>query len=208
MPEQAALDRSGAAAAALLLQAFYTIRSERQLIDNSLHVLIAGRRAAVDEPVSVPTVFPDRDRLLDAGWRGSSWLSCSIVEGARLVGRALLGGRRAGSSLGVDEGFREGRSGEPDPGRNGGGFAVEARTTHASTRTLSQHRRASEKQQLHGHALIGEPHGRAELAQADGRRSARPPKDHCVVRRRRASRSVPNKGYDASAFVGRSRRST
>jgi transposase len=54
---------------ALLLQAFYTIRSERQLIEqldyNLLYRWFVG--LGVDEPVWVPTVFTkNRDRLLEA----------------------------------------------------------------------------------------------------------------------------------------------
>src|SRR3954452_7739742 len=54
---------------ALLLQAFYTIRSETQLIEqldyNLLYRWFVG--LGVDEPVWVPTVFTkNRDRLLEA----------------------------------------------------------------------------------------------------------------------------------------------
>src|SRR4030081_1478899 len=54
---------------ALLLQAFYTIRSERQLMEqlhyNLLYRWFVG--LGVDDPVSVPTVFTkNRDRLLEA----------------------------------------------------------------------------------------------------------------------------------------------
>ena len=54
---------------ALLLQAFYTIRSERQLMEqldyNLLYRWFVG--LGVDEAVWVPTVFTkNRDRLLDA----------------------------------------------------------------------------------------------------------------------------------------------
>jgi transposase len=54
---------------ALLLQAFYTVRSERQLIEqldyNLLYRWFVG--LGVDEPVWVPTVFTkNRDRLLEA----------------------------------------------------------------------------------------------------------------------------------------------
>ena len=54
---------------ALLLQAFYTIRSERQLMEqlhyNLLYRWFVG--LGVDDPVWVPTVFTkNRDRLLDA----------------------------------------------------------------------------------------------------------------------------------------------
>jgi transposase len=52
-----------------LLQAFYTIRSERQLMEqlyyNLLYRWFVG--LGVDDPVWVPTVFTkNRDRLLDA----------------------------------------------------------------------------------------------------------------------------------------------
>ncbi|MGZ3294547.1 MAG: transposase, partial [Xanthobacteraceae bacterium] len=54
---------------ALLLQAFYTIRSERQLMEqlhyNLLYRWFVG--LGVDDPVWVPTVFTrNRNRLLDA----------------------------------------------------------------------------------------------------------------------------------------------
>jgi transposase len=53
---------------ALLLQAFYTIRSERQLMEQLNYTLLfrwfVGR--SVDDPVWVPTVFSkNRDRLLE-----------------------------------------------------------------------------------------------------------------------------------------------
>ena len=63
---------------ALLLQAFYTIRSETQLMEqlhyNLLYRWFVG--LGVDDPVWVPTVFTkNRERLLEAGWRTSSWPS-------------------------------------------------------------------------------------------------------------------------------------
>src|SRR4030088_670630 len=54
---------------ALLLQAFYTIRSERQLMEQLDYNLLYRWfvRLGVDEPVWVPTVFTkNRDRLLEA----------------------------------------------------------------------------------------------------------------------------------------------
>ena len=54
---------------ALLLQAFYTIRSERQLMEQLDHNLLYRWFVGldVDEPVWVPTVFTkNRDRLLEA----------------------------------------------------------------------------------------------------------------------------------------------
>jgi transposase len=88
---------------ALLLQAFYTIRSERQLMEqldyNLLYRWFVG--LGVDEAVWVPTVFSkNRDRLLEAG------------VARAVVGRALLGRRHADCGLGLDEEFQgEGRFG-------------------------------------------------------------------------------------------------
>ena len=66
---------------ALLLQAFYTIRSERQLMEqlnyNLLFRWFVG--LSVDDPVWVPTVF-SKNRELSACWRGTSlpplWMRC------------------------------------------------------------------------------------------------------------------------------------
>jgi transposase len=66
---------------ALLLQAFYTIRSERQLMEqlhyNMLYRWFVG--LGVDDPIWVPTVFSkNRDRLLEAevARRASFYPSC------------------------------------------------------------------------------------------------------------------------------------
>jgi transposase len=74
---------------ALLLQAFYTIRSERQLMEqldyNLLYRWFVG--LGVDDPVWVPTVFTkNRDRLLEAD-----------------VARTFLGRWHADRGLGLDE---------------------------------------------------------------------------------------------------------
>jgi transposase len=68
---------------ALLLQAFYTIRSERQLMEqlhyNLLYRWFVG--LGVDDPVWVPTVFTkNRNRLLDARWHASFWPSFSTTR--------------------------------------------------------------------------------------------------------------------------------
>src|SRR6201990_2207379 len=69
---------------ALLLQAFYTIRSETQLMEqldyNLLYRWFVG--LGIDEAVWVPTVFTkNRDRLLRPTLRASSCLSCLITSG-------------------------------------------------------------------------------------------------------------------------------
>ncbi len=100
---------------ALLLQAFYTIRSERQLMEqldyNLLYRWFVG--LGVDDPVWVPTVFTkNRERLLEADVARKFLAELMDHEELRglAVGRALLGRRHADRGLGVDEELpREGR---------------------------------------------------------------------------------------------------
>ena len=91
---------------ALLLQAFYTIRSERQLMEqidyNLLYRWFVG--LGVDEAVWVPTVFTkNRDRLLEADvarkflWRCSiirSYAGCCRTSTSRSTARRSRRGRR------------------------------------------------------------------------------------------------------------------
>ena len=93
---------------ALLLQVFYTIRSETQLMEqlhyNLLYRWFVG--LGVDEPVWVPTVFTkNRERLLEAQVAHKFLAELlNHKEGARpFVGRALLRRRHAGCGLGLDE---------------------------------------------------------------------------------------------------------
>ena len=101
---------------ALLLQAFYTIRSERQLMEqlhyNLLYRWFVG--LGVDDPVWVPTVFTKtRDRLLDA--EVARRFLAELLghkEVCAAFGRALFRRRHAGCGLGLDEELRrEGRFG-------------------------------------------------------------------------------------------------
>src|SRR5262245_35947980 len=67
---------------ALLLQAFYSIRSERQLMEqlhyNLLYRWFVG--LGVDDRVWVPTVFTkNRDRLLEAEVARKSWPCFSLI---------------------------------------------------------------------------------------------------------------------------------
>ena len=71
---------------ALLLQAFYPVRSERQLMEqldyNLLFRWFVG--LSVDEPVWDVTVFTkNRDRLLEARLRPSSSRPCSTAPSSR-----------------------------------------------------------------------------------------------------------------------------
>ena len=93
---------------ALLLQAFYSVRSERQLMEqldyNLLFRWFVG--LGVDDPVWDVTVFTkNRDRLLE-GEIAAKFLRAVLAQPkvkALLVGRALLGRRHADPGLGVDE---------------------------------------------------------------------------------------------------------
>ena len=81
---------------ALLLQTFYTIRSERQLMEqldyNLLYRWFVG--LGVDEPVWVPTVFTkNRDRLLEGGSGILRPRPC-VISGWRLLGMGRDGERK------------------------------------------------------------------------------------------------------------------
>jgi transposase len=154
---------------ALLLQAFYTIRSERQLMEqldyNLLYRWFVG--LGVDEPVWVPTVFTkNRDRLLDA-------------DVARKFMAELLNHEKVRKLL-SDEHFsvdgtqiqawasmksfrsRDGSDEPPGPGRNGErDFRGEkpSNQTHASTTDpeAKLHRKGAGKEaklSFLGHALV------------------------------------------------------
>jgi len=89
---------------ALLLQAFYSIRSERQLMEqlnyNLLFRWFVG--LSVDDPVRVPTVFSkNRDRLLDgdiAAGNVSAWPFINAKSTFATFSRRHL----ASSSMGPD----------------------------------------------------------------------------------------------------------
>jgi transposase len=128
---------------ALLLQAFYTIRSERQLMEqldyNLLFRWFVG--LSVDDPVWVPTVFSkNRDRLLEGDIARSfmaAVLSLPRVQGLLSDEHFSVDGTliKAWASM---KSFRrkDGDDEPPAPGRNGErNFRGETRSneTHAST---------------------------------------------------------------------------
>jgi transposase len=92
---------------AMLLQAFYSIRSERQLMEqlnyNLLFRWFVG--LSVDDPIWVPTVFSkNRDRLL-AGDIAAAFMDAvlNLPRVKAAVGRAFLGGRHADPGVGEHE---------------------------------------------------------------------------------------------------------
>jgi transposase len=206
---------------ALLLQAFYTIRSETQLMEqldyNLLYRWFVG--LGVDEPVWVPTVFTkNRDRLLEA-------------EVARKFLAELLNHRQVRVLL-SDEHFsvdgtqiaawasmksfqaKDGSSEPPSPGRNGErDFHGERRTneTHASitdpeAKLYRKGKGKEAKLSFMGNAMTENRHGlvvETELGEASGTIEREAAKT-MVVRRSPGSRRITlgaDKGYDAREFV-------
>ena len=129
---------------ALLLQAFYTVRSERQLMEqldyNLLFRWFVGLSA--DDPVWDATVFcKNRDRLLDGDIARKFMTTVLNLPQVRtaVVERALLGRRHADRGVGQHEEFcAEGRQPPPkarEPAAVGAtpsatSMARNARTTH------------------------------------------------------------------------------
>ena len=129
---------------ALLLQMLYSVRSERQLMEqldyNLLFRWFVG--LSMDDPVWDPTVFTkNRERLL-RGRHRPGLLRAGAGPGAgapAALGRALHGRRDADRGLGRAEELQEEGDGEPappdDPGNPTVDFHGERRSnaTHAST---------------------------------------------------------------------------
>jgi transposase len=206
---------------ALLLQAFYTIRSERQLMEqlnyNLLYRWFVG--LGVDDPVWVPTVFTkNRDRLLDAEVARKFLVELLNHEQIRTLlsdehfsvdGTQIL----AWASMKSFE-AKDGSSEPPDPGRNGErDFHGEKRSneTHASTTDPEArlHRKGQGKEAklaFLGHALMENRTGlvvEAELTQADGF-AERAAAQRMIVRHSPGARRLTlgaDKAYDTADFI-------
>jgi transposase len=206
---------------ALLLQAFYTIRSETQLIEqlhyNLLYRWLVGLGA--DEPVWVPTVFTkNRERLLQAEVahkflaellnhkevRGLLSDEHFSVDGTQVAAWASMKSFRAKD--GSDEPPSRGRNGERD-------FHGETRSndTHASTtdpdaRFYRKGKGKEAKLSYIGNALTENRHGlvvEAELGSATGT-IEREAAVTMVVRHSPGSRRLTlgaDKAYDVHGFV-------
>jgi|GEM_PF-164689 len=206
---------------ALLLQAFYTIRSERQLMEqldyNLLYRWFVG--LGVDEPVWVPTVFTkNRDRLLEADvarkflaelmdhkeLRGLLSDEHFSVDGTQIAAWASMKSFKA----------KDGSSDPPGPGRNGErDFHGERRcnATHASTTDpeAQLYRKGSGKEaklSFMGHTLMENRSGlivAATLTKATGT-AERKAAEEMIVRRSPGVRRITlggDKGYDTASFV-------
>jgi transposase len=206
---------------ALLLQVFYTIRSERQLIEqlnyNLLYRWFVG--LGVDEPVWVPTVFTkNRERLLEAEVAHKFLAAllnhkevCGLlsdehfsVDGTQVAAWASMKSFRAKD--GSDEPPSGGRNGERD-------FHGETRSndTHASTtdpeaRLYRKGKGKEAKLSYVGNALTENRHGlvvEAELGSATGT-IEREAAMTMVARHSPGSRRLTlgaDKAYDVHEFV-------
>ena len=206
---------------ALLLQAFYTIRSETQLMEqldyNLLYRWFVG--LGIDEAVWVPTVFTkNRDRLLEAEVARKF-----LVE---LLAHRQVRGLLSDEHFSVDgtqvaawasmKSFKatDGSSDPPGPGRNGErDFHGEKRSnsTHASTTDpeAQLYRKGPGKEaklSFMGHALMENRSGlvvAATVTKATGT-AERKAAEEMIVRHSPGVRRVTlgcDKGYDAASFV-------
>ena len=212
---------------ASLLQAFYSIRSERQLMEqldyNLLFRWFVG--LGVDDPVWVPTVFTkNRDRLLDADVAVKFMAAVLAhrevkpllsndhfsVDGTLVEAWASLKSFRA----------KDGSDEPPSPGRNGErDFHGQKRTndTHESTTDpdAKLYRKSSNtaaKLCFIGHALAENRHGL--IVQADATKaSSRAEREAAIAMIERHSPGserrltlAADKGYDTRGFVAECRR--
>jgi transposase len=206
---------------ALLLQAFYTIRSETQLMEqldyNLLYRWFVG--LGVDEPVWVPTVFTkNRDRLLEAAV-ARKFLAELLnhkevrallsdehfsVDGTQIAAWASMKSFQA----------KDGSSEPPSPGRNGErDFHGEKRTneTHASTtdpeaKLYRKGKGKEAKLSFVGNAMTENRHGlvvETELGEASGTIEREAAKTMVARYSPGASRITlgGDKGFDAREFI-------
>ena len=206
---------------ALLLQAFYTIRSETQLMEqldyNLLYRWFVG--LGVDEPVWVPTVFTkNRDRLLEAAV-ARKFLAELLnhkevrallsdehfsVDGTQIAAWASMKSFQA----------KDGSSEPPSPGRNGErDFHGEKRSneTHASTtdpeaKLYRKGKGKEAKLSFVGNAMTENRHGlvvETELGEASGTIEREAAKTMVARYSPGASRITlgGDKGFDAREFI-------
>src|SRR5262249_26505219 len=206
---------------ALLLQAFYTIRSERQLMEqldyNLLYRWFVG--LGVDEPVWVATVFTkNRDRVLEADvarkflaplmehpkLRGLLSDEHFSVDGTQIVAWASMKSFKA----------KDGSGDPPGPGRNGErdfhgekpSNATHASSTDPEAQLYRKGRGKEAKLSFMGHALMENRSGlvvAAMVTKATGT-AEREAAEAMIVHHSPGARRITlgaDKGYDAAAFV-------
>jgi transposase len=206
---------------ALLLQAFYTIRSERQLMEqldyNLLYRWFVG--LGVDEPVWVPTVFTKhRDRLLEADvarkflaelmdheeLRGLLSDEHFSVDGTQIAAWASMKSFKAKD--GSSEPPGAGRNGERDFHGEKPSNATHSSSTDPEAQLYRKGRGKEAKLSFMGHALMENRSGlivAATLTKATGT-AEREAAEEMIVRHSPGARRVTlgtDKGYDAAAFI-------
>src|ERR1700759_1351354 len=206
---------------ALLLQAFYTIRSETQLMEqlhyNLLYRWFVGLGA--DEPVWGPTVFTkNRERLLQAGdvdkflaellnhkeVRGLLSDEHFSVDGTQVAAWASMKSFRAKD--GSDEPPSGGRNGERDFHGETRGNDTHASTTDPEAQLYRKGPGKEAKLSFMGHALMENRSGlvvAATVTKATGT-AERKAAEQMIVRHSPGVRRITvggDKGYDAASFV-------
>jgi len=209
---------------ALLLQAFYTVRSERQLMEQLNYNLLFRWFVGLDmdSPVWEASVFSkNRDRLL-SGEVAQKFLA-AVLSQPRV--RTLLSSEHFsvdGTLIEAWAGHKSFKAKDEPPGGGGGGrnaeraFHGERRSndTHASTTDPEAklyrkgHSQAAELCFM-GHLLMENRNGLivgASVTQASGTAERDAAIDLLVgYRRRRRATAGMDKAYDAAGFVGRLR---
>ena len=205
---------------ALLLQAFYTIRSERQLMEqldyNLLYRWFVG--LGVDEPVWVPTVFTkNRDRLLEADvarkflaelmdhkeLRGLLSDEHFSVDGTQIAAWASMKSFKAKD--GSSEPPGAGRNGERDFHGEKPSNATHASSTDPEAQLYRKGRGKEAKLSFMGHVLMENRSGliiATTLTRATGT-AEREAAEEMIVRHSPGARLTlgADKGYDAASFV-------
>jgi transposase len=206
---------------ALLLQAFYSIRSERQLMEqldyNLLYRWFVG--LGVDEPVWVPTVFTkNRDRLLEADVARKFLAELMehkqlrkllsdehfSVDGTQIVAWASMKSFKAKD--GSDDPSGPGRNGERDFHGERPSNATHVSSTDPEAQLYRKGRGKEAKLSFMGHALMENRTGlvvAAMVTQATGT-AEREAAEAMIVHHSPGARRLTlgaDKGYDAAAFV-------
>ena len=206
---------------ALLLQAFYTIRSERQLMEqldyNLLYRWFVG--LGVDEPVWVPTVFSkNRDRLLEAevarkflaGLLNHKEVRTLLsdehfsVDGTQIAAWASM--KSFVAKDGSSEPPSEGRNGERDFHGEKRSNATHASATDPDAKLYRKGKGKEAKLSFIGNAMTENRHGlvvETELGEASGT-TERAAAKAMIVRHSPGAKRITlgaDKAYDAAGFV-------
>ena len=209
---------------ALLIQAFYSVRSERQLMEqlqyNLLFRWFVG--LSVDEPVWDPTTFTkNRDRLLEAD-AAAAFLTAVLetkevrdqlssehfsVDGTQIQAWASIKSFRRKD--GQDEPPAGGRNGERDFHKDKRSNETHASTTDPDARLYKKGKGKEAKLSFIGHLLMENRNGLivdARLTHATG--TAEPEAALAMLADRPGARRITvgaDKAYDTAAFVAATR---